>query len=264
MPGDYAWEQAVQRFGVEDNVNDFQNKKYGFRTEFLKKIQRGVAKRADKITTPSKHFEKLVSNWADEPNKVLHIYNGIRNIEMSGVLYEEKEKVIISVGRLVPWKGFDSLIELMKDLNEWKLVIIGDGPCEKELKERVEKLGIKDRVEFTGSLKHDELLSKLNEARIFVLNTSFENFSFQALEVMDLGIPVIVTTIPNFNEILEDGREGVLVEPDNKEEIKKAIEKIEADNVFRQSIVKNAKEKAKSFSLDNTLDKTADFLKEKI
>ena len=70
IAGDYAWEQAAQRFGVTDGIEEFQDKKYGLRVELLRWIQSFVAKNADKVITPSFYFKKVVSGWVGETRKL--------------------------------------------------------------------------------------------------------------------------------------------------------------------------------------------------
>jgi len=262
VAGDYAWEQAAQRFGIKDTIDNFQRKKYGLRTELLRKIQRFVAGRADLVITPSKYFQRLVGGWIKNPEAVRVIYNGI-NLRSSkdrrsfDDLKSGRKKTILSAGRLVPWKGFDVLIEVMKDLPDWKLIIIGDGPERARLESLIASHGLSDRVQLTGSVPRDKLLDYLDNASIFTLNTSFESFSFQVVEAMNAGLPVVTTNIGNLAEIIENGKEGILVEPNNKDQILSAIRKIDSDEKFRQKIITNAKEKAKQFSIEKTMDNLA-------
>ena len=78
VPGDYVWEQSVQRFGVKDSIDDFQNKKYDWRVEFLRSVQKFVVGHADVVITPSKYFGSLVSKWVKDSSKIHVIYNGIK------------------------------------------------------------------------------------------------------------------------------------------------------------------------------------------
>lgn len=284
VAGDYAWEQSTQRFGVKDGIDTFQNKKYDWRTELLRKIQNWVVGKADTIITPSKYFQKLVSGWIRNPEKVKVIYNGIElnqdadmriKCESANCGYDKSfassaynphhrhyNKTILSAGRLVPWKGFDVLVDIMKELPEWKLIIVGDGPNRENLESRIQKLGLGNRVKLTGAVSRGELLDLLNEASIFVLNTSFESFSFQVVEAMDAGVPVITTKIGNLEEVIKTEKEGILVEPNNKEEILAAIEKVSKNQKFREMIVKNAHQKAREFSIDKTVDNLVKLLNE--
>ena len=160
----------------------------------------------------------------------------------------------------MPWKGFDVLIEIMKDLPEWKLVIVGDGPEYDNLKLKIENLKLEDRVQLAGSIPRAELLKYLNEAEIFVLNTAFESFSFQVVEAMAAGVPVITTNIGNLQEIIKDKKEGILVAPNDRSAILSAINKISSDEKFKDQIIANAKEKAEEFSISKTADNLSKLL----
>ncbi len=264
VAGDYAWEQSVQRFAVKDTIDDFQNKKYGFRTELLRTVQKFVVDRADKVITPSVYFKNLVSRWTENSDKVITIYNGIQLESSSKKLVNPSThqfKTILSAGRLVPWKGFDILIDTMRDLPDWKLVIVGDGPEHQNLKFKIENLKLNNRVTLTGSLPREQLLNYLQNSSVFVLNTSFESFSFQVVEAMNAGVPVITTNVCDLGEIIENGKEGILVEPDNKEQLLAAIKKISEDRDFREKIVGNAKVKVQSFSVEKTAEKLNETIK---
>lgn len=263
VAGDYAWEQAVQRFGVLDGINEFQSKKYGLKVELLRFIQKFVVGKADKVITPSHYFKNIVSGWIGEGDKVEAIYNGI-DLSSSQIIGEKPKsssfKKIISAGRLVPWKGFMALIKIMKYLPEWQLIIAGDGPMKNDLKTLITQLNLEDRVKLAGAMPREELLSELKMSDLFILNTSFESFSFQTVEAMHLGVPVIVTNIGNLKEIVEDGKEGILTEPNNEKQILSAIKKIDGDKNFRNSIIQNAKNKSERFSISKTLDRLAEVM----
>jgi len=254
VAGDYAWEQARQRFGVKDSIDDFQIKRYGLKTELLRKIQKGVVGRADIVITPSRYFKHLVSGWTKDPSRVHTIYNGIDFSDITEHKEPCEEKLIFSAGRLVPWKGFGAIIGLMKDMPEWKLEIAGDGPDRTVLEAKIRKNGLENRVKLLGSLSREELLKRLAGSCIFVLNTSFESFSFQVVEAMHAGVPIITTNVGSLPELIESQKEGILVEPDNEEQILSAFKKINSDQDFRNMIVRNAREKSERFSIKSTLD----------
>ncbi|MFA6404784.1 MAG: glycosyltransferase family 4 protein [Candidatus Paceibacterota bacterium] len=266
VAGDYAWEQSMQRFGISDTIDDFQNKKYKTNVEFLRSIQKFVVGHADTVITPSIYFRDLVSRWNKKQKRVFHIYNGIEfpTLDESKDVAREKVSIsnnvisIVSSGRLVPWKGFFTLIDvignLVKDIPNCKLYIIGDGPDRPALERYIVDKGLESIVILTGSISRSEMFSYLIASDIFVLNTSFESFSFQIVEAMYAGIPVVSTNIGNIPEIIEDGNSGILVKPDDREALKISILKILDDSDFREKIRMIAKQKSKQFSIDNTLD----------
>jgi len=259
VAGDYAWEQAAQRFGVMDTIDQFQNKKYGFQTELMRMIQKITTKMADKVITPSKYFRNLVAAWNPKKENVITIYNGINFSDFKENKNNFEPKTIISSGRLVPWKGFDILIEMMRDLPEWKLTITGDGPDRARLEKIIKENNLQERVFLLGDVKRIEMIKKIQESEIFILNTSFESFSFVIVEAMIALTPVISTNIGNINEIVDDGEDGLLVEPNNTEQIKEAIKKLE-NSEFRSKIILNAKVKAQYFSIEKTIAKTAEVI----
>lgn len=271
VPGDYAWEQGVLRFGVKESLDTFSKKKvgYGFFVWFFKKVQIMVAKNAFKIVTPSNYLKKIVSNWGGDISKVF-VVNNIFEYKFSGeesVDFKEKlnlnegDLILSSVARLVPWKGFDTLIDVILELDDnVKLFIAGDGPDFKKLENKINSKGLSDRVFLLGRLNRVELFTLLNSSDLFVLNTFYEGFSHQLLEVMNIGTPVVSTDVGGNPEVIENFVEGLLVEYNNKEEIKNAILRILGDEKFAKQISQKAREKAGQFTKAKALDKLEDVL----
>jgi glycosyltransferase involved in cell wall biosynthesis len=261
VAGDYAWEQSAQRYGVKDTIDEFQSKKYDCRIEILKFIQSFVVRYATEVVTPSIYFQSLVSGWVKGKRKINKIYNGIDlSIEFDK---EQKYEVptLITAGRLVPWKGIDVLISLVSRLPDWQLLIAGDGPDSNRLKELSKSLNMDSRVHFLGNLERKKLFSEIYKSHIFVLNTSFESFSFQIVEAMFVGTPIISTNIGNISEIVTDNVNGILVEPNNTEQFISAINKVYNDKKFSDLLVKESKEKAKLFSIESTISQMVEIFK---
>ncbi len=255
IAGDYAWEQGQGRFGIMDNIDEFQTKSYGWRVEILRMIQKFVIARADRVITPSKYFRNLVAAWNPKA-KVVCIYNGIELLKRSDLVTVQPERnLIFSAGRLVPWKGFDVLIKTMTQLPvEWKLVIAGDGPERSKIEELIKELKIGERVELVGAIPRKEVESYYLKASVFVLNTSFESFSFQVVEAMSVGVPVITTDIGNLREIIENEKDGFLIKPNDSQKMIEIIKSLDSDQVLRQSIIDKAKIKVERFSITNTIN----------
>ncbi len=292
--GDYAWEQYQQRgtlskFSIFNfqfsktkepefvTPEDFQNQKFDFVTEVRRKIERRVAKKADKVVVPSRYLKKIVTMWNVPEDKIEVVYNAFASKE----ILESKEelrkqfgfedtdftsqngqrKIIFSVGRLVPWKGFETLIEVMKDFPNFKLLIAGDGPDKEKLEEKVKDLGLGDRVSLLGRLEQVELLKQIKASDVFVLNTGYEGLSHQLLEVMSLGTPIVTTNIGGNPEVIENGKEGLLVEYNDGEKIKTSISFVMNNKTVVEGLAKNAKEKLKTFNREKMLGEIAEVLK---
>ncbi|MDD4332945.1 MAG: glycosyltransferase family 4 protein [Patescibacteria group bacterium] len=265
MAGDHAWEQGCQRFGIKDSLDDFSKnyKGYPFLVRLLKKAQYFVAQKANLIIVPSEYLKTIVQNWGIKSNKIKVIYNSVNVKDV----YSDKAKirqelhleglVILTIGRLVPWKGFRELIklfpELKKTFSNLSLLIIGDGPMEIELKQLVKEKNLENSVFLKGKFGKDELYKYIKASDLFILNTHYEGFSHQLLEVMLLGTPVITTRVEGNIELIDDGRNGILVEYNNFSEIKSAAEKILLNDILAKEFANNAKTKASQFSRERMI-----------
>lgn len=270
--GDYAWEQGVQRFGVKDNLDDFSKsyQKHSVQVKTLKKVEKYVADGADLIITPSNYLKTVISNWGVDSKKIKVVYNGFRFDEIKTTKVSLRKKynlhgtILISIGRLVPWKGFSGLVDMMvnlkKEIPDSILLIAGDGPDMEGLKSQVTGHNLQDSVIFLGRLDQKILFEYIKASDLFVLNTHYEGFSHQILETMALGTPIITTDVGGNPEAIKNNETGVLVAYNDVEALKtKAIDLIRNPNVTG-SMVRKAKEKVKSFTDEKMLEELSSIL----
>ena len=128
---------------------------------------------------------------------------------------------LLAVGRLDPIKGFDVLVdalgELAKTGRKFRCRIIGSGPLEGDLRARIDRYGIGDRVELMGARPQAEVRAALYAASVFVLPSVVtatgdrDGIPVSLMEAMALGTPVVSTRVSGIPELIEDGREGLLV-----------------------------------------------------
>lgn len=261
VPGDHAWEQGRQRFGVTDSLDDFQNRRYGWRIEFLRRLARFSLSRAALVIVPSDYFRKIVGRWGVPPERLRVIYNGIEPETAIPPRDLPARPFAVSAGRLVPWKGFDTLIELAARMPAWSFVIAGDGPLRKRLETAARERGVTLRVRFIGSIPRAELLGWLEAADAFVLNSSFESFSYQVVEAMGAGTPVIATAIGSIPELVHDKTHGALVKPDDLAGLESALESVLTDAAGWRERSEAAKQKARAFSAEATGEALASSLR---
>lgn len=271
--GDYAWEQATQRFGVTMFLDEFVRKpeEQPRAVRMLVRIEQFVARHADEVIVPSEYLKRVVVAWGVSVAKLTTVYNAFdrfgtdedKDAIRSDLRYQGF--VIASAGRFVPWKGFMTLIELIAQLRSGGVdamgVIIGDGPEEEALRARAEKSGIIDHIHFPGRLSHEELARAIKGADIFVLNTGYEGFSHQLLEVMALGIPVVTTSVGGNGELIEHEKTGLLVPYDDKEALLAAVRRLKERPEEAQAFVRAAHARALSFTTEQLVEGVATVLK---
>lgn len=132
-----------------------------------------------------------------------------------------EDKAILSVGRLYARKGLFALIESMalvtRKFRNAKLIIAGKGLSDemKKLVSYATKLGVKDKIVFTGYFPDKKLPRLYQAADVFAFSTFYENLPFAVLEALSTGLPVVTTNVGGIPEMIEDGKNGFLVEPAN-------------------------------------------------
>lgn len=201
---------------------------------------------ADKVIALSKGVkEDLVKKFSINKQKVKVIYNPIE-IEMINQLKDEKlvypirdkdEKIIISIGRLVEQKDHFTLIKafaILQSMVNAKLIILGKGPLDSELKSLTEQLGIKDKVYFLGFKRNP--YKYINMSDVFVLTSKVEGFGHVIVESMVIGTPVISTDCKTGpREILGDNEYGILVPVGDYEELSFQIFRLLQDEQLQRN-----------------------------
>jgi len=267
--GDYAWEQAQNQFDVRDDLDAFQHQKYDNRIEFWRRVQKFVAKKSAAIITPSEYLKKIVKCWGESDEKIKVIYNSFNEPEEIGENIDVPDgEIIFTAGRLVPWKGIDTLIKIMPRIiekrPEAKFLIAGDGPEREGLQNLIVEKGLEDKVKLLGRIEHSKLLDYLKKSNLFILNSSYEGLSHQILEAMWTGVPITVSCVGGNPEVIENEKSGLLFEYNNRDEIIDAAVKILSNNELANQFSENALRKLKQFSFDDMVKKTLFVLKKDV
>ncbi|MEK7630473.1 MAG: glycosyltransferase family 4 protein [Patescibacteria group bacterium] len=256
LVGDYAWEQGTQRYGVGALLDEFLDKTWSPPVERLRRIEKRVALCARKVIVPSAYLASVVERWGVTKEKIVIVPNSVsapvlseKSVARASLGFTD-ECVVISVGRLVPWKGFASLIDATKNLSIF-LVIIGDGPDSTALKERAAGA---HNIRFTGALPKDKLAQYLAAADIFALNTGYEGFSHQLIEAMAEGLAIATTDAGGNKEVVKGDENALVVAYNAIDEWKRSIARLAGDSVLRERLGKNAQTTAALYTTKKTVD----------
>ncbi|MCK5027251.1 MAG: glycosyltransferase family 4 protein [Candidatus Pacebacteria bacterium] len=264
--GDYAWEQGRQRYGVEDSLDDFvtQKKQYALQVRVMRWVQRHVALSAYKIVVPSEYLKKIIALWGVDSKKIFIVYNAFEKVFVNKTREELRKKLefvsptILSVGRLVPWKGFNTLVEIMSEIRKYvsdaRLVIVGDGTQKQELQDKIREMEAESYVTLVGAVSHKEVLDHIVASDVFVLNTQYEGFSHLVLEVMSLGTPIITTSVGGNVEIVKNEENGILVPFNDKKEIVASIVLVFKEKGSAGKMAEKASEDVLHYSTERMLE----------
>jgi glycosyltransferase involved in cell wall biosynthesis len=128
----------------------------------------------------------------------------------------EGKRVLVFIGRLVPHKGVDVILDALAELpKDVVLVIIGAGPRLLGLLGRARRLEVEDRVRFCPRVSDEDLplYLALGDVFVFPSENRLEGFGLAVVEAMAAGLPVVTADMPGVRELIEPGVEGLLAEP---------------------------------------------------
>lgn len=161
-------------------------------------------------------------------------FNALDSGGIAGIRERFGSRLIVSVGRLIYYKGFEYLIAAMKDI-DGHLLIIGDGPLRQQLESQVERLGIQHKVTLLGEFQGD-ITAYFRAAEVFVLPSvaRSEAFGIVQLEAMACGKPVVNTSLDSgVPWVSQDGVTGITVPPKDPAALADAINTLLDDEALR-------------------------------
>ncbi|HEU4677809.1 MAG TPA: glycosyltransferase [Candidatus Paceibacterota bacterium] len=270
VPGDYAWEQGQQRAGLHVTLDEYlENGPRPLLVRVLAWLQKRVASSAHRIIVPSEYLKGVVRHWGIQGENVTVIHSAYHPIELKENRDELRARlkyegyVVLTAGRLVPWKGMKTVIDAVALIRASGILIsldiVGEGEEYEPLRRHIEELSASGFVHLRGREPKRILSERVKAADTFILNTSYEGLSHQLLEVMDLGTPIVTTPVCGNIELIEDEKEGLLVPYDAKDAIVGALERLRTDTGLRTKLTEAARARVRAFSEDEVVKDLVNF-----
>ena len=258
--GDLAWERARDKGWIADDFETFQAKRYTHKVELLRWRRNFTYRHMDCIIVPSGYLKDLlVRYWRLPAEHVKVVYNAFEAAKVDvppAVINLPVKYKIITVCRLTGWKGVDGLIQMLPELPDLGLVVVGDGPLRDDLIAQAQRLGVDDRVSFAGAVPKEQVPAYLRACDAFVLNSTYEGLPHVLLEAMAAGLPVIATAVGGSKEIIEHGTNGLLVPPYDPLALKQALLRMLSTPAERMSMVQRGRDTLAKFSLQTMVEQT--------
>lgn len=222
LTADPAYERA-RRFGlVNGSLEEFQRDP-GARSLPLRVARDVDVRRAAHVVTPSAYLRELAVGWGVAPDRVTLLPNPVPPLPVLATREELRAQLgfdgptLAFAGRLTAQKSLDLGIEAARRAGV-ALVIAGDGPDRGALEQL-------DYGRFLGPLPRQQVLELFLAADASLLSSAWENFPHTVVESLAVGTPVIATRTGGVAEVLEDGVNGLVVEPGDVDALANAIER---------------------------------------
>lgn len=193
-----------------------------------------VVELADRVICVSAGVRETFIRVGVPQDKLQVVRNGIqpRTSSASSAAVKERleldpeTRIVLTIGRLIDVKGYPYLLEavpaVVKQVPEARFLWVGEGPLENELRERVQSLGLDDRVCFAGP--RSDVPDLFVTADLFVMPSLVEGLPLGALEAMAAGLPIVGTRVCGTSEVIRDGVTGRLVPPGDLVETRDAAD----------------------------------------
>lgn len=272
VTGDYAWEQGTARFGVKTSIDEFQRigGDLPLIVRTLRSIERAVSSAAARVIVPSEYLRMMVVHWGVPSERVSVVYNAAQSgtsDKRSAAdvrTNSSSHPLVLSVGRLVPWKGFDVLVHAWQDVlakfPSARLVIIGSGPGAERLQELIRSSGVDGSVSLQGQRSRSEIAEWFRQADAFVLNSGYEGLSHSILEAQLCGVPCAVSDVGGNPELVTHEKTGLLFPYNNRPALAASLLRLLDAPQEAKAFAKEAQRHAEGFSVTSMVSKTLSVL----
>ena len=160
----------------------------------------------------------------------------------------DRDPLILNVGRLTEQKGQIYLVRAMRTVADEmpgaRLLIAGEGELEDELTAEVRRLNLQENVFFLGM--RTDIPHLLDSVQIFALPSLWEGLSIALLEAMAASLPIVATRVSGTDQVLEDGRNGIVIEPRDQGAIARGLLALLSDRSMATTLGETARQKVES------------------
>ncbi|HVN90670.1 MAG TPA: glycosyltransferase [Candidatus Binataceae bacterium] len=239
----------------------------------LRPVERALIRRASAFIASSPNYVESSPILNGNRSRCHVIPYGIDDLEMgkpdttriAALRRTYGSRIVLAVGRLVYYKGFDHLIRAMGTV-KGHLLIVGEGPLRLKLMREAIDAGVNNRVTFLGNVSRAELINCYHAADVFALPAvaRSEAFGIVQLEAMACGKPVVNTRLScGVPYVSVDNETGITVEPESSEPLADAINRLLDDGALRMLYGAAARKRVrKHFNLDLMVDRTLDLYRQ--
>jgi glycosyltransferase involved in cell wall biosynthesis len=254
--GDMAWERGTRLGLVTSTFDEFQRQDaFPVSVAAMRWLQKWSLLHASAITAPSQYLVRVVENWLGGPSRVVMISNGVAAAHTPDAARPPASALeALFIGRLVPIKRVDRILQAVSTNPRVSLTIVGDGPEKEGLHLLTKRLGLDDRVRFTGSLPRDGVIRCLTSADVLVLSSEHEGLPHVAIEALACGIPVVAARAGGIGEVVSDNRTGLIVDPENPRSLPDALMRLQSDRALLNTLRGGAQQESHRWQIERTAD----------
>jgi len=252
LTGDPAYERSL-RFGLTAAPLDRFQHDRGGGIALLRQLRDRSLARAARIVCPSAALRDIVVGWGVEPERVEVLPHAVSAPALDGRdelrgRFGFDGPTLVYGGRFVRQKALDVALQALRPNQDVALVLAGDGPERPRIEGLARELGLEGRTCFLGVQPRRSMFELLCAADAMLLSSTWESFGLVAAEALAVGTPVLSPAVGGVAEVLEDGRNGLLVPRSDPQALAAAIGRYFGDPGLQESLRQAAAESAGRFA----------------
>jgi glycosyltransferase involved in cell wall biosynthesis len=264
LAGDPAYERALRRGLTSAPLDRFQRED-GTQIRLLRRSRDLALKRAARIVVPSEAFAAVVAGWGIDRGRIEVVPHAVAAPEL-GERDELRRRhglegpTLVFAGRLVPQKALAVALEAVQRNDGVTLLLAGDGP--ERAKVEAQARALDGRARFLGAQPRATVFELLRAADATLLSSDWESFGLVVAEALAVGTPVLAAAAGGVGEVLEDGRNGLLVPAGDVEALAGAIGRFFSDQALREHLRGAAAESVRRLQPDAIYPRLEQILEE--
>jgi glycosyltransferase involved in cell wall biosynthesis len=232
LTADPAFERARRRGLAAGDVDLFASTG-GLVPAVLRRARDVAIRGAAHVVCPSAWLRDRAISWGVDPARVTVLPNPTPIEGVAESRERENGRVLAFAGRLTAQKSLEVALDAVAAVEDVELVVAGEGPERERLERHAASRGLGGRVRFLGAAPRADVLALFRTADATVLSSAWENFPHGVVESLAVGTPVLATRAGGVAEVVEDGRNGLLVDPGDTDALAAAIRRYFEDDDLR-------------------------------
>jgi glycosyltransferase involved in cell wall biosynthesis len=229
----------------------------GRRSRYLTWMDRQMFRRADLVWVHTPELEQLVTQVGHDGGRIRLIPFGIEDPGVRANPASTTSGVDVAyVGSFFPWHGVSELVvafaRASEEMPRMRLTMMGDGIARRECEELAARLGLDDRVVFTGWLRRSEMYERLRRSQVGVAPYQDTEYDYyQPVKILDYemaGLPIVASAVGHIPAMVADGESGLLVPPGDVDGLADALVRLANNPGLRASMGSMARRRAQSIN----------------
>jgi glycosyltransferase involved in cell wall biosynthesis len=254
LAGDPAYERALRR-GLTAAPLDLFQREDGAQIRLLRRARDRALGRAARIVVPSEALAGVVAGWGIDVGRIAVVPHAVSAPEL-GDRHALRRRhgldgpTLVFAGRIVPQKALGVALRAVARNDGVALLLAGDGPERAKVEALAREVDLHGRARFLGARPRAAVFELLRAADASLLSSDWESFGLVVVEALAVGTPVVAATAGGVGEVLDDGRNGLLVPAGDVDALADAIARFFADGELRTRLRAAATESVRRLAPD--------------